>query len=185
MDEFKKQGLKGKNVWDDESEIERWKAQYHELMEKIETLNPENDTLNERENILTPPPGVAEKRLNPRYAFPETKQAQIFAHLGPKAFQIIDISVGGVAFFSDVSFEPGTSLLLSALGMVALDVEVLDCELFETNPDFMEYSYRVRAKFAPRVNGYLVYVLSREMYLKQLSELEGVATPPHAEIGKK
>jgi len=159
-------------VWNDESEIDRWKQQYLELMEKIENLNPENDELGEREHIATPPPGISEKRQNPRYAFPQTKKAQIFAHLGPKAFQIVDISVGGVSFISDVSFEPGTSLLLSALGMVALDVEVLHCELEETNPDFMEYSYKVRARFAPRVNGYLVYVLSREMYLKQLSELE-------------
>ena len=34
----------------------------------------------------------------------------------------------------------------------------------------MEYRYLVRAKFSARVNGYLVYVLSREIYLKQLQE---------------
>jgi hypothetical protein len=34
----------------------------------------------------------------------------------------------------------------------------------------MEYRYRVRAKFGPRVNGYQVYVLAREMYLQQQDE---------------
>lgn len=164
--------------WSPDSEIDRWKAQYDELMQKLESLNPENDELGERENIaITAPEGIQEQRKDPRYAFPAAKEAQIFAHLGPKAFQIIDISIGGVAFYSDTQFEPGTSLLLSALGMVALDVEVLDCELFETDSDFMEYMYRVRAKFAPRVNGYLVYVLSREMYLKQVAQLEDKELP--------
>jgi hypothetical protein len=34
----------------------------------------------------------------------------------------------------------------------------------------MDYRYRVRAKFGPRVNGYQVYVLAREMYLQQTGE---------------
>ena len=37
----------------------------------------------------------------------------------------------------------------------------------------MEYRYLVRAKFSERVNGYLVYVLSREMYLRQVQEQSG------------
>jgi hypothetical protein len=106
-----------------------------------------------------------DRRAEPRYAFREG--AQVFAHLGPKAFQIINISIGGVAFYSDIYFEGGTKLLLSALGMIALDVEILDCEMEEVDSGLMEYRYRVRAKFGPRVNGYQVYVLAREMYLKQ------------------
>ena len=67
-------------------------------------------------------------------------------------------------------FEPGTNVLLSALGMVALEVDVVSCEMVETDSDFMEYQYLVRAKFSPRVNGYLVYVLSREMYIRQMQD---------------
>jgi hypothetical protein len=109
-----------------------------------------------------------ERRIEPRYAFKEG--AQVFAHLGPKAFQIINIAIGGVAFYSDIYFEPGTKLLLSALGMIALDVEILSCEMEEVDEGLMEYRYRVRAKFGPRVNGYQVYVLAREMYLQQTGE---------------
>jgi hypothetical protein len=54
--------------------------------------------------------------------------------------------------------------------MIALDVEVLSCEMEEVDESMMEYRYRVRAKFGPRVNGYQVYVLAREMYLQQQDE---------------
>jgi len=117
----------------------------------------------EGEHIL---PAHQERRMDPRYTFKEG--AEIYAHLGPRAFRILNISVGGVAFYSDVYFEPGTRILLSALGMIALDVEVLSCDMEEIDADLMEYQYRVRCSFGPRVNGYQVYVLAREMYLKQL-----------------
>jgi len=156
--------------WDNDQEKNLWKKEYQNLKNELAQLTPDKDALGELDSIsgLQTVPNGHEKRAEPRYQFKKETQVSIFAHIGPKAFQILNISVGGVAFYSDVFFEPGTSLLLSALGMVALDVEVLSCELEETNPDFMEFNYLVRAKFSERVNGYLVYVLSREMYLKQL-----------------
>jgi hypothetical protein len=159
-----------KPAWDEDEQMRQWKEEYEALKTQLSDLTPENDVLGELENLrrAQAPPDLEERRAEPRYAFDETREAKIYAHIGPKAFQIVNISVGGVAFYSDVVFEPGTNILLSALGMVALDVEVLNCELEETNPDFMEYQYLVRASFSPRVNGYLVYVLSREMYLRQL-----------------
>jgi hypothetical protein len=54
--------------------------------------------------------------------------------------------------------------------MIALDVEILSCEMEEVNEGLMEYRYRVRSKFGPRVNGYQVYVLAREMYLQENNE---------------
>ncbi|MDH4248170.1 MAG: PilZ domain-containing protein [Deltaproteobacteria bacterium] len=114
-------------------------------------------------------PDEKDRREEPRYAFDDN--SKIYAHLGPRAFRILNISVGGVAFFSDMYFAPGTKLLMSALGMIALDVEVLNCDIEETNSDLMEFKYRVRAKFGPRVNGYQVYVLAREMYLQEGGQL--------------
>ena len=186
MNEEKKLG-DSEHRYEESSEVDRWKAQYDALMAELENLDPENDIHAERENVFPSnvPEGIENKRASPRYTFPDTEGAQIFAHLGPKAFRIIDISVGGVAFFSDVAFEPGTNLLLSALGMVALDVEVLDCELYETDPEFMEFMYRIRAQFSPRVNGYLVYVLSREMYLKQMAGIMGEGNHPTGVVEKK
>ena len=140
-----------------------WKAEYEALVQFLHAHGaaPGQST---RESDVK----AQDRRTEPRYAFKEG--AQVFAHLGPKAFQIINIAIGGVAFYSDIYFESGTKLLLSALGMIALDVEVLSCEMEEVDESMMEYRYRVRAKFGPRVNGYQVYVLAREMYLQQQDE---------------
>ena len=157
-------------AWDAEQEIQEWKKEYDTLKDQLTNLDPESDVLGELESLRRSetPPDIKERRAEPRYFFPAEKNPSIYAHMGPKGFRILNISVGGVAFYSDVEFKPGTQILLSALGMVALDVEIVACELEETNPDFMEFRYLVRAKFSDRVNGYLVYVLSREMYLKQV-----------------
>ena len=160
--------------WNEDGERRRWKDEYDTLKSELQNLTPDADVLGEMDALKAAeaPPGVDDRRTEPRYQFDQDKDVSIFAHIGPKAFPILNISVGGLAFYSDTYFEPGSNLLLSALGMVALDVIVADCELEETNPDFMEYNYLVRAKFSPRVNGYLVYVLSREMYIKQMKKEE-------------
>jgi len=140
-----------------------WKAEYEELVNLLRESNPLPSKVPPDADLMS-----QDRRAEPRYSFKEG--ARVFAHLGPKAFQIINISIGGVAFYSDIYFEGGTKLLLSALGMIALDVECLSCEMEEVDEGLMEYRYRVRAKFGPRVNGYQVYVLAREMYLQQQGE---------------
>ena len=145
-----------------------WKAEYEALVQFLRAQGAAPGQGNREAKPMS-----EDRRSEPRYAFKEG--AQVFAHLGPKAFQIVNISIGGVAFYSDIYFESGTKLLLSALGMIALDVEVLSCEMEEVDESMMEYRYLVRAKFGPRVNGYQVYVLAREMYLQQQDE-GGAAT---------
>lgn len=148
-----------RDAWSYEQELEEWKARYEALLRQTGA-----------DTDFSPPPGGGvgrERRQDPRYSFQPDSRINIFAHLGPKAFPIVNVSVGGVAFYSEVFFEPGTNLLLSALGMVALDVDVLSCEMVETVSMFLECRYLVRARFASRVNGYLVYVLSRKAFLEQ------------------
>ena len=160
------------NTWDPDQELERWKAEYEGIKNELD--NPHRETLGgPKTGADSPLPTGSEKRIEPRYAFDQVAGASIFVHLGPKAFEILNFSVGGVAFFSDTYFPEGTNLLLSALGMIALDVDVLSCEIEETDSGLMEFKYRVRGKFGPRVNGYQVYVLAREMYLNQVKEARG------------
>ena len=167
-----KQPTEPGKIWDGDEEKESWKSRYEDIKAELENLTPDSDVLGELENLeaAKAPAGMEDRRREPRYQFKVDKndKVSIYAHMGPRAFEILNISVGGLAFYSDVQFEPDTNLLLSALGMVALDVDVVSCEMEETDSDFMEYRYLVRAKFSARVNGYLVYVLSREMYLRQL-----------------
>lgn len=165
-----------RKIWDPELDLERWKAEYEGL--KNEWDNLARDPLGRLETkAVSPFPAGSEKRVEPRYSFDQVPGASIFVHLGPKAFEVLNFSVGGVAFFSDTYFPEGTNLLLSALGMIALDVDVLSCEIEETDSGLMEFKYRVRGKFGPRVNGYQVYVLAREMYLNQLREARGPDAP--------
>lgn len=162
-------------VFRHEEELQRWRQQYLEVRDYLDEVDLFMTETGDKSTAK--PASGRDRRAEPRYPFRD--QAQIFAHLGPKAFHIINISIGGVAFFSDVAFEPGTKLLLSALGMIALDVEILSCEMEEVDGGMMEYRYRVRAKFGPRVNGYQVYVLAREMYLQQTQNGdEGEAPEP-------
>jgi len=146
-------------VFQHEVEIERWRKEY--LGIRPEMPPPLQDPVSKE----TSPKSGRERRSEPRYSFMDSpKGAKIYAHMGPRAFPILNISIGGIAFHSDIAFEEGTKVLMSALGMIALEVEVLDCEMVEVDADMMEYKYLVRAQFGSMVNGYQVYVLSREMH---------------------
>lgn len=145
-----------------EEEIEQWRIEYLDVRpsREDESWGPGAQG--------SPPSGFKEKRAEPRYSFmKDSKASTIYAHMGPRAFPILNISIGGIAFHSEVGFEKGTKLLMSALGMIALEVEVLECDMVEVDSDLMEFRYLVRAKFGPMVNGYQVYVLSREMHQQQ------------------
>lgn len=156
-------------VYSAEEELARWRREYLEIRKLLvrelgEMARPGGGGPG-RASGGKPPSGI-ERRAEPRYNFmPESK---IYAHMGPRAFPILNISIGGLAFHSDIYFEPGTKLLMSALGMIALDVEVLSCDMEETDADLLECRYRVRAKFGSHVNGYQVYVLAREMHLQNV-----------------
>lgn len=159
-----------RKTWNPEEDLEWWKTEYEGI--KNEPGHAARETLGGLKTRTDfPLSSGPEKRFEPRYSFDQVAGTSIFVHLGPKAFEILNFSVGGVAFFSDTFFPEGTNLLLSALGMIALDVDVLSCEIEETDSSFMEFKYRVRGKFGPRVNGYQVYVLAREMYLNQVKEV--------------
>jgi PilZ domain len=157
-------------IYSHDEELERWKREYLEIRRMISEEMEELTGTGGTESIVAQPSG-RERRVEPRYNFmPESK---IYAHMGPRAFPILNISIGGLAFHSDLFFEPGTKLLMSALGMIALDVEVLSCDMEETDADLMECRYRVRARFGSHVNGYQVYVLAREMHLQNVREKPG------------
>ncbi len=162
----KSRGKKPPKPFSLEDDIQHWKDEYLEIRElvakEMEELNiPQQE---DPEGSIS----YAEKRLEPRYIFME--DSKIYGHMGPKAFPILNISIGGISFYSDIPFEIGTKLLMSALGMIALEVDVLNCEMEETDPDLMEFRYRVRARFGPHVNGYQVYVLAREMHLQNTQD---------------
>ncbi len=155
-------GIKPPKPFSLEDDIQHWKDEYLEIRDLVAK---EMEELNiPRQEVYQGTLPFDEKRQEPRYIFME--DSKIYGHMGPKAFPILNISIGGISFYSDIPFDEGTKLLMSALGMIALEVDVLDCEMEETDADLMEFRYRVRARFGPHVNGYQVYVLAREMHLQ-------------------
>ena len=56
-------------------------------------------------------------------------ESKIYANIGPQAFPILNISISGISFYSEVNFKTGTKLVMSAMGMIALEVEVLSSEI--------------------------------------------------------
>ena len=153
-------------VYRHEDEVEFWKDEYLEVKQLISREMGAEAGLEGAHSKMQP--SYADRRAEPRYSF--MPGSKIYAHMGPRGFPIVDISIGGLSFYSELLFEPGSKLLMSALGMIALDVEVLSCDMEETDSSLMEYKYRVRAKFGPHVNGYQVYVLAREMHLQETKD---------------
>ncbi len=129
----------------------RWKERYERQIQ---------DWLRESEDLAAHPD--AERRKHPRVTFPAG--LHVFMHDKPKSYEIRDLSAGGVSFFSDHEIAPSTHIVLSAMGVLALEVEVVGCEMEAADEELMEYRYRVRAKFGESVDGYEAFVLAREIY---------------------
>lgn len=145
-------------------ELARWRADYVNVLQSIET---DNERFGAQPRTL---PAGAERRKDPRFAIPG--EAKVYVHLKPRAFLLDNISIGGMAFYSDMPFEPGHTITLSAMGALAIDAEVVRCEMIETREDIMEYQYLVRARFQPSVNGYQAFVLALEVVENTLREAQ-------------
>ena len=109
----------------------------------------------------------AERRAHPRVTFPAG--LHVFMHNEAKGYEIRDLSAGGVSFFSDREIAPGSPIVLSAMGKLALEVEVVGCEMGAVDEETTESRYRIRATFGESVDGYDAFVLAREIYRQGLS----------------
>jgi len=131
----------------------RWQKEYESLIHRMG---------------LPVSPGPAsgdDRRRFPRVTFPDG--ATIFAHGTPQQYQIHDLSAGGLSFFSDHQIKPDTRLILSAKGLLAPEVDVVGCEIEEVDSNLMDYRYRVRCRFAEKVNGFQAFVLAQELLTQQ------------------
>lgn len=139
-----------------EKAMELWKAEYEKRLEQdlkvgqIELPNPED------------------RRKIPRLMLQRGKN--IWIHTGRLAVPILNISTGGVAFYSEHRFFPGDNIFLSVANTLSIEAVVLDCIIEESDPVFMEYRYKVRVRYADGENGYKIYVLARDIYIHNLEK---------------
>ena len=113
-----------------------------------------------RRGDISEPPGAAEKRKFPRI---NLISRPILVH-EPTRYQILDMSAGGMSFYSESSFEMEKVVSISLEGLLTIEARVLGCEMVETDPDFLEVKYRVHCRFEDERYGmrFLVLALQSE-----------------------
>lgn len=96
-----------------------------------------------RQRKPAPDAPPAERRRHRRYA---VTGATVLARTQGEHYPLLNVSAGGLAFRSERAFAVGQHLTLALLDYVAVDAEVVGCEMIEVDADLMEYAYRVRCR---------------------------------------
>lgn len=100
-----------------------------------------------------------ERRTNPRF---KLHSETIWVKVEPR-FSVIDVSINGIAFYSSYHFRPDTVIQTSIGKAFSIEAKVLDCEMVESDPDFMEAMYQVRCQFVDENMGMQFLVMLKEM----------------------
>ena len=138
----------------DEKSEELWREEYLKRQEvdqkegRLEILNAED------------------RRRNPRLQLEQGKN--IWVHSGRVSVPIINISIGGLAFYSEKEHMFGDRVFLNVANSLSIEGEVLSCEMERVDSIFMEYLYKVRVRYSPGTNGYKTYVIARDIYTYNL-----------------
>ena len=119
-----------------------WKTEYQNLMQDLGFAG------NALEN--------AENRRHARLAF--KTGTTIAVELEPVACQIINISVGGISFYSDIPLPDGHSITINLNDELSLYLRVDSCHMEEIQPVLMVtmHKYIVGAKFMDESDGYRI-----------------------------
>jgi PilZ domain len=78
-------------------------------------------------------------------------------------FRMADVSARGIAFFSELPFELGSTLHVVLHGTIAFHARVVGIQLVETDSFFLEARYRVQCRFHDDADGKQLLVLMKEM----------------------
>ena len=120
-------------------------------------------------------PEPMDRRKLPRLVQEPGKNVWVITDTLP--IPVLNISAGGIAFFSERNYHPGDTVNLSVARTLAIEAVVLSCEMVPLDSVFMEYQYRVRAQYAPGVNGFKMFVLARDIYVHNLEKPAPKAQP--------
>lgn len=129
-----------------------WKDAYEEILRQDSTQ--ENGGQN---------PGGENRRKKPRFRI---KSGYVWIKIQPR-FTVVDVSVSGIALFSDYPFEVGEELSITlgkALNIISV---VKECELVQSDEGLLENKYHVRCNFENEEQGMEFLVM-----IKETDELE-------------
>lgn len=85
----------------------------------------------------------AENRGHPRFLVQAIEMQVNVSH----RVSVIDISRAGVSFLSGFRFYPGQTFDFKIGAVFSIQAEVKECEMVETDSNFMEVEFRVRSEF--------------------------------------
>ena len=100
-----------------------------------------------------------EMRKDPRF---KVRDGSFSVRVEP-TFEILDLSATGMAFLSDISFTPGTTITLFLEETTGVQAFVIGCVMMETNPDLLETRYRVQCRFENEEHGRRVLLMMSEV----------------------
>lgn len=75
----------------------------------------------------------------------------------------IDVSVSGLAFYSQFPVQIGQSLHITVGSLFTVEAEVISCVLVGSDPDFKETDYKVQCRFYEEEQGKYLLVVIKEM----------------------
>lgn len=125
-----------------------WEHEYEEILAEAEA----------RGEVQILPQGE-EKRRHPR--FPAAGATVTIRE--DAVYRMIDLSRSGLAFHCSHSFPVGHTLTLALRDVIAIEAEVVGCEMEERDATYMEYAYKVRCRFLDDESGLRFLVLVKEL----------------------
>ncbi|MEE8434872.1 MAG: PilZ domain-containing protein, partial [bacterium] len=75
----------------------------------------------------------------------------------------IDISVAGLAFYSRFPVQVGQQLQITLSNMFTVDAEVVNCNMEDQDPNFLDLLYKVQCKFPEEEQGKYLLVAIKEL----------------------
>jgi hypothetical protein len=104
-------------------------------------------------------PNTAERRASPRFRL---KMEHVWIKVEPK-FSVVDVSVRGIALYSDFPFDPGQFVNITLGKAFSVEARIVGCRLVESDPDLLENKYLVRCEFDDETTGMRFLVMIKEM----------------------
>ncbi len=112
-----------------------------------------------------------DKRKHARLLVPD--EIDLVIEIGAESYEVIDISPGGISFFSDRPSLGGEEVTISYDNSFKLSSDVVYCSVDSADVPEYEEGYRVGARFMEENEGYRIMVMVLEFYEGKLGGATG------------
>lgn len=100
-----------------------------------------------------------ERRRNPRI---KVVPGHLPVEIDPWVFAI-DVSLSGVAFYSDQAVEPGKTVDIDLVDMTPVKAKVIACQLEKSDSPYLPSRYRLHCEFEDEEKGKALLVRIKEL----------------------